>query len=197
MGDTTGMLLHFIDSYLFTGYGLFTIFWMILLLFYKKDLIIIKLDYAANDLIVVIGLLYFALWMTSLFIALNYSSPQDEFSLHNRLFGPYAFGYWLPSSLLVGITQLLWFKTIRKLKVIRIILGFFMCFSFEKFTIFLVSLHRDYLPPAVAITVDNDVSPVGFIALLFIAFWEKLMLYLLLTSIYYIISLKFKKSHLY
>ena len=44
------------------------------------------------------------------------------------------------------ITQITWYKKVRKTKFIRAFIGLCMLFSFEKYVIIITSLHRDYLP---------------------------------------------------
>ena len=66
----------------------------------------------------------------------------------NRIFGPYAFYYWLLITCNVIIPQALWFKRVRTsvpvLFVISLIVNVGMWL--ERFVIIVTSLHRDFLP---------------------------------------------------
>jgi molybdopterin-containing oxidoreductase family membrane subunit len=72
----------------------------------------------------------------------------EEFMLLNRMFGPYAWSYWMLMLCNIAIPQLLWMKSVRSnaymLFAISIIINIGMWL--ERFVIVVTSLHRDFLP---------------------------------------------------
>lgn len=83
------------------------------------------------------------------FIALVYSgNPHEFFQMHNRMFGPYGWSYWLLITCNGVIPQLLWLKRVRLnttiLWIISIVINIGMWF--ERFVIIVISLHRDFVP---------------------------------------------------
>ena len=66
----------------------------------------------------------------------------------NRMFGPYAWSYWMLVSINVGMVQLLWFKKVREnvklLFVLSLIINLGMWL--ERFVIVVTTLARDFLP---------------------------------------------------
>jgi molybdopterin-containing oxidoreductase family membrane subunit len=80
-----------------------------------------------------------------------YSANQYEwFVMVNRAVGPYAPAFWTMIAANVVITQLLWFRRVRRnvllLFVISLIVNVGMWF--ERFVIVVTSLHRDFIPAA-------------------------------------------------
>lgn len=75
-------------------------------------------------------------------------NSEDEFSMINRMFGPYWFWYWAyPFAYLVG-SQLFWFASFKSSTVFRFIIGLvFLIMAFYPDSIILItSFHRDFLP---------------------------------------------------
>jgi Ni/Fe-hydrogenase subunit HybB-like protein len=77
-------------------------------------------------------------------------NKYEEYMMHNRMFGPYAMGYWALIACNIAIPQLLWFKGVRRcapaLFVLSLIINVGMWL--ERFEIVVTSLHRDYMPSA-------------------------------------------------
>ena len=82
------------------------------------------------------------------FIAWYSGNPYEGFVFVNRLFGPYAWAYWIMVSCNVITPQLFWFKKVRTNPMIIFILSIFVNIGmwFERFVIVASSLHRDFLP---------------------------------------------------
>jgi Ni/Fe-hydrogenase subunit HybB-like protein len=78
-----------------------------------------------------------------------YSGNQFEsFVTLNRMFGPYAPGYWLLITCNIVIVQSLWSKKVRTNPVPLFIVSIFVNIGMwlERFIIVVTSLHRDFLP---------------------------------------------------
>ena len=82
------------------------------------------------------------------FMAWYSGSPAEMFMIHNRMFGPYGWAYWLLWTTNIIAPQLFWFKRIRTntiaLFIIAVIVNIGMWL--ERFVIVVTSLHREYLP---------------------------------------------------
>jgi molybdopterin-containing oxidoreductase family membrane subunit len=88
-------------------------------------------------------------YLMELFIAIVYSgSIYEAFAFKNRMFGPYAWGYWIMMFCNVVIPQFFWMKKVRSNLMIVWILSIFVNIGmwFERFVIVVISLHRDFLP---------------------------------------------------
>ncbi|MAT39642.1 MAG: hydrogenase [Ectothiorhodospiraceae bacterium] len=92
----------------------------------------------------IVGLAY----LTELFTAWYSGNQYEAFTFMNRMFGPYAWAYWVMVSCNVVAPQLLWFKRIRTSVGLVFILSIVINIGmwFERFVIITTSLTRDYLP---------------------------------------------------
>ena len=82
------------------------------------------------------------------FIAWFSQNPYEQFTFINRAFGPYWWAYWTMISCNVLSPQVFWFKKARTSMAIHFIVSIFINIGmwFERFTIIVTSLHRDFLP---------------------------------------------------
>jgi hypothetical protein len=133
-----------------------------------------KFDNSACSIIPVMGLIYLLNWLVTLFFRYNNLEDSVEiYQLKSRLFGTYWLGYWLQPSLFLS-SQLLWFKKLRKIKLIRIIIALTLIVSVESIFVYLTSLHRDYLPSTLNIQLSSriygwiwSIGIFGFTSILF------------------------------
>jgi len=125
----------------------------------------------ASGLVVAYG------YLVEHFIAFYSAHTYEEYMMTNRMFGPYAFFYWMLILCNVTIPQLLWFKKIRlnpyTLFIISIIINIGMWL--ERFVIVVTSLHRDFLPSSWDMYIptfwdwSTYIGTIGlFVALLFV-----------------------------
>ncbi len=100
----------------------------------------------------IVGLAY----GTEFFTAVYSGNRYERFVFMNRALGPFAWAYWIMVTCNVVTPQLLWFKKIRGSMLAVFILSLFINLGmwFERFTIIVTSLHRDFLPSSWA-----DYSP--------------------------------------
>ncbi len=96
----------------------------------------------ATGLIVAYG------YMMETFMAWYSGSHYEQYMIHNRMTGPYAFQYWMLILCNVAIPQLMWVRRIREntilLWCIAIVVNVGMWL--ERYVIIVTSLHRDFLP---------------------------------------------------
>jgi molybdopterin-containing oxidoreductase family membrane subunit len=87
-------------------------------------------------------------YIAEAFMAFYSSNTYERYQMLNRLFGPYAWVYWLLVATNLVIPQLLWSARLRK----KITILFLVALSvdvgmwLERFIIVVVSLSRDFLP---------------------------------------------------
>ncbi len=96
----------------------------------------------ATGLIVVYG------YFTEAFIGFYSGNEYETYMIRNRMFGPYAPGFWSLMLCNAVVPQLLWFRSIRRnvplLWAISIVVNIGMWL--ERYVIVITSLHRDALP---------------------------------------------------
>ena len=82
------------------------------------------------------------------FISWYSGNPTETFVFVNRLFGPYAWAYWIMVSCNVISPQIFWFKKARTSIPILFVVSIFVNIGmwFERFVIAVTSLSRDFLP---------------------------------------------------
>jgi hypothetical protein len=87
-------------------------------------------------------------YLNELFTSWYSDEEFDAYITLNRMFGYYAWVYWLMMACNVGVPQLLWFRGLRRnpwaLFVISLLINLGMWA--ERFVIIVTSLHRDFLP---------------------------------------------------
>ena len=113
-----------------------------------KDLVTDKhLDNMAKVMLAA-GLVVGYGYIMETFIAWYGGSSYEQYMTLNRMFGPYAWSYWMLLVCNIFIPQLLWFRRVRQnvpmLFVLALVINVGMWL--ERFVIVIVSLHRDYLP---------------------------------------------------
>jgi molybdopterin-containing oxidoreductase family membrane subunit len=80
-----------------------------------------------------------------------YSANQyEQFMIHNRMFGPYAWSYWMLIFCNAVVPQTLWIKKLRTSTTWLFIMASVVTVGMwlERFVIIVTSLHRDFLPSA-------------------------------------------------
>ena len=96
----------------------------------------------ATGMIVVYG------YMMELFFAWYSGNIYEMFMMKNRMFGPYAWSYWMLLLCNMLAPQMLWFKPFRT--DMRLLFAICMFVNvgmwLERFVIIVTSLHRDFLP---------------------------------------------------
>jgi Ni/Fe-hydrogenase subunit HybB-like protein len=83
-----------------------------------------------------------------LFFAWYSGNLYEMFMMKNRMFGPYAWSYWMLLLCNLAAPQMLWFKPFRTNMALLFTICMFVNVGMwlERFVIIVTSLHRDFLP---------------------------------------------------
>lgn len=140
---------YFVAGAVFSGFAMV----QIVLIFVRKIFNyehIITLDTLEkmNKVILLTGSMVGYAYIMEFFIAWYSGNPVEQFLFINRVFGPYAWAYWIMFSCNVIFPQLFWIKRIRTSIPIMFAIGVLVNVGmwFERFVIVVTSLTRDYLP---------------------------------------------------
>ena len=132
-------IAYVIVNDIFIGYAFYTILFLLASIFVRGNESIQMLDGAANTVVAFCGLLYFVVgWIIPFCL---YTFSPEGLTNYRFWWVP-----WLQGLFWVLLSQLLWIKRLRKVKILRVIIAFFLIFSFERLVILITSLHRDYVP---------------------------------------------------
>jgi molybdopterin-containing oxidoreductase family membrane subunit len=141
---------YFVAGAVFSGFAMvLTLAIPVRALFGFKDFITQKHLDAMSKVMLATGLIVVYGYAMEAFIALVYSAnPHEEFLMKNRMFGPYAWSYWMLILCNAVIPQLLWFKRIRLHTGILWVISIFINIGMwlERFVILVTTLHRDFVP---------------------------------------------------
>jgi hypothetical protein len=148
-----------IGSILF-GFGAYSIIFLIgrPMLTESRKSIMDKFDNSACIMAAFIGAMYLIGGLTCLIIGyLTVKMQVEGFTMKDRFFGKYWIWYWIQPTFYL-ISQLLWFKKIRKLKLVRFIVALLLIISIENLVICITSLHRDYLPSSWSMPISARIT---------------------------------------
>jgi molybdopterin-containing oxidoreductase family membrane subunit len=140
---------YFVAGAIFSGFAMVITLAIPLRWYYRlEDFITARhLDYMAK-LMLAMGLIVSYGYLVEIFLGWYSGDTFEEYSTHNRMFGPYAPVFWGVIFCNVLAPQALWFRFFRKntiaLFVVAIIVNIGMWL--ERFMIVVISLHRDFMP---------------------------------------------------
>lgn len=171
----------------FLGFSLLTIILIVISAITKNDktkTFIIGLDEASVFTVQLAGIVFFIVSLIYVYTDFT-ESEESRYSILNRMFGPYWFGYWLYPFSYIFLTQLLWIKSIKNIKWFRIIFALIILFtvSIERITIVITSFHMDYLSG-----VGYASNSYLFTVLFFLNLLSKLGYFLLIVAVVYLIK---------
>ncbi len=113
-----------------------------------KDFITLRHLETMNKIILVTGSMVGYAYIMEFFTAWYSGAMYESFAFVNRMFGQYAWAYWIMVTCNVIVPQLFWFKKARQ--SIPIMFGICLLVNvgmwFERFVIIVTSLSQDYLP---------------------------------------------------
>jgi hypothetical protein len=179
------MISSYLSTAAFFGFAVYSIFFIFFkhFKFAVKEEQLGKIDQSARIVVGLAGLLFALIWTSELIIILWSNDISNRNSLIDRMFGKYALGFWLQPLCSIIFSQLVWFKEIANNSFIRLVIAWFLFVDFEKLTIILTSLHRDYLPSSW--TMYSDFSLFGCL----ISGWIlKLMFFTFMVTLTYLIK---------
>lgn len=144
-------IFHLTLEPIFFGFAFYSFLFLTIPIFTNRleKLFNNQIDRSATLVMRFAGIAFLILFVVGIADAIiSIESPFDEYAISNRLFGPYAFGFWMYPIVYVGATQLLWIARCRRSRVIHwmVALLIVVMLSFERLIISITSLHRDYLP---------------------------------------------------
>jgi Ni/Fe-hydrogenase subunit HybB-like protein len=130
---------------------------------------------AMCKLIIAMGGIVGLAYGTEFFMAWYSGNDFERFVFINRALGPFAWAYWIMVSCNVIVPQFLWSKRLRENLGVVFALSLLINVGmwFERFTIIVTSLHRDFLPSSWASytpTVIEVVTFIGSLGLFFTLF---------------------------
>ncbi len=140
---------YFVAGAIFSGFAMvLTVMVIVRKVFDMEQIITLNHLERMNKVLLATGMMVGYSYATEFFIAWYSGVQFEQFAFINRMFGPYAWGYWIMASCNVFVPQLFWFKKLRRsipvMFVISILVNVGMWF--ERFVIIVSSLHRDFLP---------------------------------------------------
>jgi molybdopterin-containing oxidoreductase family membrane subunit len=113
-----------------------------------EHLITIKHLENMNKVMIATGMMVGYAYAMEFFIAWYSGNPFESFVFLNRMFGPYAWAYWIMVSCNVIFPQLFWFKKLRTSIPVMFVVGVLVNVGmwFERYVIIVTTLSRDFLP---------------------------------------------------
>ncbi len=140
---------YFVAGAIFSGFAMVLTLLLVARRAYNlKSLITLDHLEKMNIIILVTGTIVGFAYITEFFIAWYSGVAYEQYAFRNRMFGDYAWAYWIMMSCNLIFPQLFWVKKFRR----SIPVMFFISITtnigmwFERFVIVVSSLHRDYLP---------------------------------------------------
>ncbi|MCB9728663.1 MAG: polysulfide reductase NrfD [Deltaproteobacteria bacterium] len=140
---------YFVAGAIFSGFGMvLTLLIPARVIFDLEHIITVKHLENMAKIILLTGSLVGYSYAMEFFIAWYSGNPNESFAFVNRMFGPYAWAYWIMVSCNVITPQLIWFRRVRQSPLILFILSIFVNIGmwFERFVITVTSLANDFLP---------------------------------------------------
>ena len=140
---------YFVAGAIFSGFAMVVTLLVILRKVFKmEEYITLHHLENMNKIILVTGMMVGYAYATEFFIAIYSGNQFERFTFFNRAGGPYLWAYWTMVTCNVVVPQLFWFKKLRRhiglMFVVSLLVNVGMWF--ERFTIIVTSLHRDFLP---------------------------------------------------
>jgi molybdopterin-containing oxidoreductase family membrane subunit len=140
---------YFVAGAIFSGFAMVVTLLVILRkVFHMEEYVTVHHLENMNKIILVTGMMVGYAYATEFFVALYSGSNYEQFTFLNRATGPYAWAYWTMVSCNVLAPQVFWFKSLRRSIPVMFVVSLLVNVGmwFERFTIIVTSLHRDFLP---------------------------------------------------
>ncbi len=142
---------YFVAGAIYSGFAMVLIIAIPVRKFYGlEDMITMRHLENCTKVMLATGLIVAYGYMIETFMAWYTGNVYDYYMIVNRMYGPYAWLYWLLMLCNVGLPQLMWIRSLRR-KVpflfgmsLIVLIGMWL----ERFIIVITSLHRDFMPSA-------------------------------------------------
>ncbi len=142
------MIIRLLFDSIFLGFAWFSIILVINRISIKNQFKVLgeAVDNSAIYLVRYTGLLFLIYTTFSSLGSIRYSE-YEKYSIINRMFGSFWFGFWIYPFAYSVLTQLLWVKGMRSNNAIRLLIALILiiALSIEKLIILVTSLNRDYI----------------------------------------------------
>ncbi|HEU4334438.1 MAG TPA: NrfD/PsrC family molybdoenzyme membrane anchor subunit, partial [Candidatus Eisenbacteria bacterium] len=142
---------YFVAGAIFSGFAMVVTLLVILRKVFKmEEYVTLHHLENMNKIILVTGMMVGYAYATEFFIAQYSGNEFERFTFLNRAGGPYWWAYWIMVTCNVVVPQLFWFKRFRRSIPVMFVVSLLVNVGmwFERFTIIITSLHRDFLPSA-------------------------------------------------
>ncbi len=146
---TTVFPPYFVAGAIYSGFAMvMTLAIPIRALYGLQDFITLRHLQNMAKVMLATGLIVAYGYMMETFMAWYSGNPYEQFTILNRMTGPYWPAYWSLIACNVGIPQLLWSSRVRSSVPVLFVLALIVNVGMwlERFIIVVTSLHRDYLP---------------------------------------------------
>jgi molybdopterin-containing oxidoreductase family membrane subunit len=140
---------YFVAGAIFSGFAMVVTLLVILRKVFKmEDYITLHHLENMNKIILVTGMMVGYAYATEFFIAMYSGNQFERFTFLNRAGGPYLWAYWIMVTCNVIVPQVFWWKKMRQSIPVMFVVSLLVNVGmwFERFTIIVTSLHRDFLP---------------------------------------------------
>jgi Ni/Fe-hydrogenase subunit HybB-like protein len=140
---------YFVAGAIFSGFAMVVTLLVILRkVFHMEEYITIQHLENMNKIILVTGMMVGYAYATEFFVALYSNNPYERFTFMNRATGPFFWAYWTMVTCNVVVPQVFWFKNLRRSIPVMFVVSLLVNVGmwFERFTIIVTSLSRDFLP---------------------------------------------------
>jgi molybdopterin-containing oxidoreductase family membrane subunit len=140
---------YFVAGAIFSGFAMVVTLLVILRKVFKmEEYVTLHHLENMNKIILVTGMMVGYAYAVEFFIAQYSGNEFERFTFLNRAGGPYWWAYWTMVSCNVLVPQLFWFKKLRRSIPVMFAVSLLVNVGmwFERFTIIITSLHRDFLP---------------------------------------------------
>ena len=142
---------YFVAGAIFSGFAMVVTLLVIMRkVFHLEEYVTLHHLENMNKIILVTGMMVGYAYATEFFVAMYSGNPFESFTFINRATGPFAWSYWIMVSCNVIAPQVFWFKRFRRSLAVMFVVSLLVNVGmwFERFTIIVTSLHRDFLPSA-------------------------------------------------
>lgn len=172
--------IYGILSNLFLGFGLYNLLFLFLgFTGFRKNNFYREFDTSAIKTLLLLGLTYLVVYGYDTLMIFIDDDPTDKTAYLERLNGPYAFAIFAQQFLYIFFSLAFLIPHVKRIFLLRLFFGLGLILNFEKITIFVTSLHRDYLPSSWrmystltgSLLLDWLLSMVIFICLSFVAYF--------------------------
>ena len=142
---------YFVAGAIYSGFAMVMVLAIPIRAVYKlEDFITMRHLQNMAKVMLATGLIVAYGYLMEAFMAWYSAGQYEKFVMLNRMYGPYALGYWALILINVIVPQALWFRRVRTnvMMLWWIALAVNIGMWLERYVIIVTSLHRDFLPSA-------------------------------------------------